>query len=171
MLFRSYMELHRVPNYSLMIHRNKKTLPNTQSTYNVLKGRSYNKEYFDRFSFLDIYHFGGIHVLHEYISVNDHDYSFRVLRDFYLNYNLCEFDNIVPESLRYSNGTIRSRYDIDTLFQIIIQFIHYGDMYLSRKKNIYFGGANIFLISLIGILIMSTISIFSSIIVNIIKNK
>ena len=136
------MELHRVPNYSLTINRNKKTLPNTQSTYNVLKVRSYNKEYFDRFSFLDIYHFGGIHVLHEYISVNDHDYSFRVLRDFYLNYNLCEFDHIVPESLRYSNGTIRSRYDIDTLFQIIIQFIHYGDMYLIRKKNIYFGGAN-----------------------------
>ena len=43
------MELFRIPQHISTINIDKKPIPSTLSTSNILKGRSYNKEYFDRF--------------------------------------------------------------------------------------------------------------------------
>lgn len=93
---------------------------------------------FDKFTFVDIYNDGGMNAIYNYIGSCDKCHDFKILRQFYLNYNLCDHTDNYPTSLRYSSGIIRAKSDIETLFQIVILPMHYGEMYKlgqSRKKK------------------------------------
>jgi hypothetical protein len=104
------------------------------------------KEEFDKYTFLDIYNDGGINAIYKYIGECDKCHDFKKLRQFFLNYNLCDHIDNYPNSLRYSSGIVREKSDIDTLFQIVILPMHYGEMYrlgqsLPKKYNVKGGAA------------------------------
>ena len=113
------------------------SLVNNNLPHQLVTTNSIKKE-FDKFTFLDIYNDGGMNAIYNYIGSCDKCDDFKILRQFYLNYNLCDHTDNYPTSLRYSSGIIRAKSDIETLFQIVILPMHYGEMYTlgqSRQKK------------------------------------